>query len=192
MLASGSGTNLQTLIDDPDVKGHIACVVSDKPSALALERARQGGIPAEVVSWGKHGSRELFSIALADVVEKHGGKGVILAGFMRILSKPFVDRFPGRVINIHPSLLPSFPGRRAVEDALSHGVKVSGVTVHFVDEQVDHGPIIAQRAVPVRSDDTVETLHARVQEEEYQLYPEVVRAFVDGRLGLVDGKVVWD
>lgn len=192
MLASGSGTNLQTLIDDPDVKGHIACVVSDKPSAPALERARQGDIPAEVVRWGEHGSRELFSIALADVVEKHGGKGVILAGFMRILSKPFVDRFPGRVINIHPSLLPSFPGRRAVEDALAHGVKVSGVTVHFVDEQVDHGPIIAQRAVPVRSDDTVETLHARVQEEEHQLYPEVVRAFVDGRLGLVDGKVVWD
>ena len=192
MLASGSGTNLQTLIDDPEVKGHIACVVSDKPSAPALQRAHQGGIPAEVVRWDEHGSRELFSIALADAVEKHGGKGVILAGFMRILSKPFIDRFPGRVINIHPSLLPAFPGRRAVEDALSHGVKVSGVTVHFVDEQVDHGPIIAQRAVPVRDEDTVETLHARVQQEEHQLYPAVVRAFIAERVGLVDGKVVWD
>jgi len=123
------------------------------------------------------------------VVEERGAKGVVLAGFMRVLSSSFIDRFPNRILNIHPSLLPSFPGTDAVAKALDQGVKVTGVTVHFVDEKVDHGPVIAQRAVSVESDDTVESLHARIQVEEHDLYPAVVRAFVLGELS-VDGRKV--
>ena len=123
------------------------------------------------------------------MVEESGAKGVVLAGFMRVLSPSFIDRFPNRILNIHPSLLPSFPGTNAVVKALDHGVKVTGVTVHFVDEKVDHGPVIAQRAVPVKPDDTVESLHARIQTEEHDLYPAVVRAFVCGELS-VDGRKV--
>ncbi len=114
---------------------------------------------------------------------------MVLAGFMRVLSPSFIDRFPNRILNIHPSLLPSFPGTDAVAKALDQGVKVTGVTVHFVDEKVDHGPVIAQRAVSVESDDTVESLHARIQIEEHDLYPAVVRAFVRGELS-VDGRKV--
>ena len=132
--------------------------------------------------WSAYPDRDSFSTALADVVEEHGCKGVVLAGFMRILARGFVDRYPGRILNIHPSLLPSFPGANAVEDALAHGVKVTGVTVHVVDEKVDHGPIVAQRAVPVEPSDTVQTLHARIQVEEHTLYPEIVRAFVNGEI----------
>ncbi len=123
------------------------------------------------------------------MVEESGAKGVVLAGFMRVLSPSFIDRFPNRILNIHPSLLPSFPGTDAVAKALDQGVKVTGVTVHFVDEKVDHGPVIAQRAVSVESDDTVESLHARIQIEEHDLYPAVVRAFVRGELS-VDGRKV--
>lgn len=123
------------------------------------------------------------------MVEERGAKGVVLAGFMRVLSSSFIDRFPNRILNIHPSLLPSFPGTDAVAKALDQGVKVTGVTVHFVDEKVDHGPVIAQRAVSVESDDTVESLHARIQVEEHDLYPAVVRAFVLGELS-VDGRKV--
>ena len=123
------------------------------------------------------------------MVEERGAKGVVLAGFMRVLSSSFIDRFPNRILNIHPSLLPSFPGTDAVAKPLDQGVKVTGVTVHFVDEKVDHGPVIAQRAVSVESDDTVESLHARIQVEEHDLYPAVVRAFVLGELS-VDGRKV--
>ncbi len=123
------------------------------------------------------------------MVEESGAKGVVLAGFMRVLSPLFIDRFSNRILNIHPSLLPSFPGMDAVAKALDQGVKVTGVTVHFVDEKVDHGPVVAQRAVSVESDDTVESLHARIQIEEHDLYPEVVRAFVRGELS-VDGRKV--
>ena len=123
------------------------------------------------------------------MVEKSGAKGVVLAGFMRVLSPSFIDRFPNRILNIHPSLLPSFPGTDAVAKALDQGVKITGVTVHFVDEKVDHGPVIAQRAVSVEPDDTLESLHARIQIEEHDLYPAVVRAFVRGELS-VDGRKV--
>jgi phosphoribosylglycinamide formyltransferase-1 len=191
VLASGSGTNLQALIDTPDIKPLIRLVLSDKPGIGALTRANTAGIPTAVVPWGDHSGREEFSAAMADAVEAAGAKGVVLAGFMRILAPNFIQRFPCRILNIHPSLLPAFPGAHAVEDALAHGVKVTGVTVHFVDEEVDHGPIIAQRTVEVREDDTVETLHARIQEVEHVLYPEVVRAFVRGDLTVEGRKVVW-
>ncbi|MEA1902524.1 MAG: phosphoribosylglycinamide formyltransferase [Actinomycetota bacterium] len=190
-MASGSGTNLQKLIEAPDLLARIGLVVSDKPGALALERAGSAGIRTEVVEWSDYDDRESFSMAIADAIEQSGCKGVVLAGFMRILSPSFIDRFPNRILNIHPSLLPAFPGAYAVEEALDHGAKVTGVTVHFVDEQIDHGPIIAQRVVPVMDDDTAETLHARIQVEEHRLFPEVVRAFTAGELIVEGRKVIW-
>ncbi len=190
MLASGSGSNLQALLDTPEVRPFITVVVSDRPGAVALERAAAHGVPTEAILWSDHDDRETFSAAVADVVEASGATGVVLAGFMRVLGSSFVSRFPNRILNIHPSLLPAFPGAHAVEAALEHGVAVSGVTVHLVDEGVDTGPIIAQVPVPVDPDDTVETLHARIQKEEHRLYPEVVAAFVQERIMVVDRKVV--
>lgn len=191
MLASGSGTNLQALIEAPEVSPHIRVVVSDRPEAPALVRAREAGIEAAVIRWSDHPDRASFSVALADLVEEAGAKGVVLAGFMRVLSADFVERFSGRILNIHPSLLPAFPGARAVESALGHGVKVTGVTVHFVEEAVDSGPIVAQRAVEVLPDDTVDTLHRRIQVEEHRLYPRIVAALVSGALTLEGRRVMW-
>jgi len=191
VLASGSGSNLQRLIDTPDIRAGIGLVVSDNSEAKALERAISVGIPTAVVRWSDHPDRDAFSRAVAEVIEESGCKGVVLAGFMRILSPTFVKRFPDRILNIHPSLLPAFPGAHAVENALDHGTKVTGVTVHFVDDKVDNGPIIAQRAVPVFDGDTIESLHARIQVEEHLLYPEAVRAFVSGSLRVEGRKVVW-
>ena len=182
VLASGSGTNLQALIDVPEIRHRIALVVSDNPDAAALDRARAHEIQTAVVRWRDHADRSSFSREVADVVEKSGAKGVVLAGFMRILSPLFIDRFPNRILNIHPSLLPAFPGTHAVEAALELGVRVTGVTDHFVDEKVDHGPIVAQEAVRVESTDTVDTLHRRIQEVEHVLYPRIVRAFINGDL----------
>lgn len=190
MLASGSGTNLQALIDAPEIRPRIVVVISDRPAA-ALDRARDVGIPTAMVPYSKYPDRASFTRAVADAVEASGAKGVVFAGFMRILTADFVDRFPNRTLNIHPSLLPAFPGRRAVEDALEAGVKVTGVTVHFVDEEVDHGPIVAQQAVAVEPGDTAESLHARIQKVEHVLYPEVVGRFVAGGIEVVDGEVVF-
>jgi phosphoribosylglycinamide formyltransferase-1 len=191
VLASGSGTNLQALIDTPSVRPHIVLVASDNAAAPALERAGRAGIPTTVIQWSDHRDRTAFSAALADAVEESGAKGVVLAGFMRILDPSFVARFPDRVLNVHPSLLPAFPGAHAVEEALDHGVTVAGLTVHFVDEEVDHGPIVAQVPVPVRADDTAESLHHRIQAEEHDLYPRVVEAFVQGRLSVEGRRVTW-
>jgi phosphoribosylglycinamide formyltransferase-1 len=191
VLASGSGTNLQVLIDTPGIRRHVVLVVSDNPEAKALSRARSAGIDTAVVRWADHDNREEFSMAVADAIEESGAKGVVLAGFMRVLSPGFIDRFPDRILNIHPSLLPAFPGANAVANALDHGAKITGVTVHLVDEKVDHGPVIAQRAVPVMDDDTQETLHERIQVEEHDLYPAVVAAFIEGKLCIEERKVRW-
>lgn len=190
VLASGSGTNLQALLDTPEVRPHIVLVLSDRLEARALERAAAHDVPTATVLWSDHEDRDSFSASVADAVEDSGAKGVVLAGFMRVLGPSFVTRFPNRILNIHPSLLPAFPGGRAVEAALRHGVAVSGVTVHIVDEGVDTGPIVAQVPVPVEPDDTVETLHARIQLEEHRIYPEAVTALVQGRIDVVDRKVV--
>jgi phosphoribosylglycinamide formyltransferase 1 len=191
VLASGSGTNLQALLDTPSVRPHIAVVVADRRHARALERAREAGVSTAVVDWDEHPDRESFSTALADLLEGMGVKAVVLAGFMRILAPTFVARFPGRILNIHPSLLPAFPGANAVEKALDHGVAVTGVTVHFVDDEVDHGPIVAQVPVDVADDDTVETLHARIQVEEHRIYPRVVEALIAGQLTVEGRRVTW-
>lgn len=156
-----------------------------------MQRASQSGIPTAVVSWGDHADRDSFSTAVADRIEESGAKGVVLAGFMRILSPSFIDRFPNRILNIHPSLLPAFPGTHPVSDALEYGVTLTGVTVHFVDEKVDHGPIITQVPVPVEPGDSPETLHARIQAEEHRVYPRVVEALVQGRLSVDGRRVEW-
>jgi phosphoribosylglycinamide formyltransferase-1 len=178
VLASGSGTNLQALLDAGDVGGAIVGVVSDRPEATALERARRHGVPAHAVPMRP--DRAAWDRALIECVDALSPDLVVLAGFMRVLTGAFIHRWP--TINVHPSLLPAFPGAHAVEDALAWGVKVSGVTVHFVDELVDHGPIIAQEAVPVEPGDTVSVLHARMQRIEHRLVPEVVRAWCAGRI----------
>jgi phosphoribosylglycinamide formyltransferase-1 len=191
VLASGSGTNLQALIDAPDLGAKICVVVSDRPDAAALGRAEAAGIESRVVPWGEFDSRAEFTKAILDEIDQAGADGIALAGFMRVLSGELIAVYPNRVLNIHPSLLPAFPGANAVGRALDHGVKVTGVTVHFVDEKVDHGPIIAQRAVPVLPDDDLVSLHARIQVEEHDLYPRVVGAFARGEIHVDGTKVRW-
>ena len=189
VLASGSGTNLQALLDNDLVRPHVSVVITDRPGAGALQRAERAGIGTAVVPWAEFADRDRFSMAVADVVEGAGAKGVVLAGFMRILSPGFVERFSERILNVHPSLLPAFPGADAVAATLEHGAKVTGVTVHLVEEGVDSGPIVAQVPVEVLSGDTVASLHARIKDEEHRLYPRIVAAFVAGRL-VVDGRRV--
>lgn len=196
VLVSGSGSNLQALLDasesDPDFGARIVVVIADRSGIGGLERATRAGVPTEVVRWGDFNDRESFSVALCDTAERYGAEALILAGFMRVLSPVAMDRYPNRIVNIHPALLPAFPGAHAVPEALALGVKVSGVTVHFVDDEVDHGPIIAQRAVPVQDGDTEETLHARIQIEEHALFPQVVKALAAGHLRVEGRRVIWE
>jgi phosphoribosylglycinamide formyltransferase-1 len=184
VLVSGRGSNLQALLDAGsrgELAGEVAVVVSNVAEALALERARRAGLPAIVVDHrGKE--REAFDDELLDVFRAHAVELVCLAGFMRLLSARFVRGYPGRILNVHPSLLPAFPGRHAQRQALQHGVKVSGATVHLVDEGLDSGPILLQEAVPVQDSDTEDTLSARILEVEHRLYPRAVRLVLEGRL----------
>lgn len=191
MLASGSGTNLQALIDAADPHVEISLLISDRPDVGALARARAAGIPSQLIRYGQFADRDAFSRAVVDAAEESEAESLVLAGFMRILAPVAIRRYRDRILNIHPSLLPAFPGAHAVAQALAYGVKVTGVTVHFVDEEVDHGPIIAQRPVPVLPGDTEETLHERIQIEEHKIYPEVVSAFAAGRVEVGGREVVW-
>lgn len=176
VLASGSGTNLQVLIDDPSPNWSVVGVITDRPAVRALDRAATAGIETVVVDWDDYESRHTFTAAICDVVDEMGADLIVLAGFMRILDATAIERFPNKIINVHPSLLPAFPGAHAVRDALNHGAKVTGVTVHFVDEHLDHGPIIRQEAVPVLAGDDEDSLHRRIQIEEHRLLPAVVTA----------------
>lgn len=192
VLCSGRGTDLQSIIDAigrGEVNAEIAVVLTDKPDAYALERAQQAGIKAVCVNRKEYDGREPFEQALIAELEAAGVTLVVLAGFMRILTPLFVRHFAGRIMNIHPALLPSFPGAHAHRDVLAYGVKVSGCTVHFVDEGTDSGPIILQRAVPVLDDDTEETLGARVLEQEHIIYPQAIQLYCEGRLR-VEGRHV--
>lgn len=194
VLISGSGTNLQALIDASsadDFGCTLAVVISDRSDATGIARAERAGIPVVVVEWNEHASREQFTSELCDAADRFGVKAIVLAGFMRILSATAIERFPDAIINVHPALLPSFPGAHAVQQALDHGVAVTGVTVHFVDEQVDHGPIIAQEAVRVLEGDDAESLHARIQVVEHAILPAVVSALGRGEIGVKDGVVRW-
>lgn len=183
VLVSGGGTNLQALIDARDALGaELRVVVSNRADAFALERARRAGIEAMCLSHKDFAAREDFDRALRDALLARGVELVVLAGFMRVLTPVFLDAFPDRVINVHPALLPAFPGVDAQAQALAYGAKVTGCTVHLVDAGVDTGPIIAQSPVPVRDDDTVETLRARILAEEHRLLPAAVRDVAAGRV----------
>ena len=189
VLASGSGTNLQALLDDPEVGPTVVLVVSDKPDATALERARSGGVKTVVLEPRQYESREAHDEALRGVLESERIDFILFAGYMRILTPVVVKAFKGRWLNIHPSLLPAFPGAHPIRDALAWGAKVTGVTVHFVDEEVDHGPIVLQQSVPVQPGDDEASLMARIHDVEHQLYPRAARLLTQGRLR-VDGRTV--
>jgi phosphoribosylglycinamide formyltransferase-1 len=189
VLLSGSGTNLQAILDAAGREYAVVVVASDKADAFGLERARGAGVPAVHVDPKSYDGREAFDAGLVDVLREHQVELVCLAGFMRILAPNFVNAFSNRILNIHPALLPAFPGAHAVQDALAWGVKVTGTTVHLVDEEVDHGPVVLQRSVAVEPGDTEETLHERIKAVEHELYPEAIRLFAAGRLK-IEGRVV--
>ena len=192
VLCSGRGSNLASIIDAierGEIRAEIAVVIADKADAYALERARVKGIPAVAVVYRDYAERADFERALLTELHAHGVTLVVLAGFMRILSPVFVHAYTGRILNIHPALLPSFPGAHAHRDVLAYGVKVSGCTVHFVDEGMDSGPIILQASVPVQEGDTEETLAARVLAQEHRIFPEAIKLYVEGRL-CTDGRKV--
>ncbi len=192
VLASGRGSNLQALLDAgtrPDYPARVVVVVSDREDARALERATAAGVSALFLNPKDHGDRTAYDAALTATLVRHDVGLVCLAGFMRILSPAFVRAWPGRLMNVHPSLLPAFPGLHAQRQALDYGVKMAGASVHFVDEGVDTGPIILQAAVPVQAADTEKSLAARILVEEHRIYPEAVRLFAEGRLD-VDGRKV--
>ena len=192
VLVSGNGSNLQAIIDSVkkgEINARIAAVVSNNPDAYALKRAESAGIPALVLENGKFSNRREYDLALVELLRSRGVGLVVLAGFMRILSEVMVNAFPDAIMNIHPALLPAFPGLHAQRQALEYGVRFSGCTVHFVDCGTDTGPIILQAVVPVKGDDTEESLSARILTEEHRIYPEAVRLFTEGRLA-VNGRNV--
>jgi phosphoribosylglycinamide formyltransferase 1 len=186
VLASGAGTNLQALLDEVHLRDgiEIAGVVSDKPDARALERAAAVGVPSASFPLGDHPDREARDGAMGAWLAERGVELVVLAGYMQVLSAGFLVRFPNRVINVHPALLPSFPGLHAVEQALAYGVKVFGVTVHFVDEGVDTGPVILQRAVEMPDVSDPADVLARLQPIEHELLPRAVRLIASGAVSL--------
>jgi phosphoribosylglycinamide formyltransferase-1 len=193
VLASGRGTNFQAIIDASEsgrLAGEVVGLVSDNPDSAALERARRNRIPQAVVERKSYPSKREFDCSLVEAVRQFSPDLVVLAGFMRLLARDFLDAFPGRVINIHPSLLPSFPGLDAQRQALDYGVRYTGCTVHFVDEGTDTGPIIGQRVVPVLPDDTEDTLAARILVEEHSLMVECINAVLTGRIRRNGRKVI--
>jgi len=190
VFVSGSGTNLQAVIDSGIESANIAVVVCDTPGVMAIERARKHGIPVELVKGRDFESREEFERQVVAKIDRYDIGLVVLAGFMRILTPYFLGRFANRIINIHPSLLPSFPGTNSVRQALDYGVKQTGCTVHFVREEVDAGPIILQAVVPVTEEDTEETLLEKVHAEEHRILLEAVRLFCEGKLTLSGRKVL--
>ncbi len=194
VLISGRGSNLQALIDacaDATFPAQIVLVISNVAGAQGLERAREAGIATEVIEHARYDRRDSFDAALDSSLTKAGAELICLAGFMRILGDNFVRKWQGRLINIHPSLLPSFKGTHVHEQAIDAGVKISGCTVHYVISELDSGPAIAQAAVAVRDDDTAETLAKRVLEAEHRLYPSALKLIAEGRVRLQDGHAVF-
>ncbi len=192
VLASGRGSNLQAIIDGIEsgyLKAKITVVISDVTDAYALERARKHGIEAVFIDPKKFASRKLFEKDILKVLRKHDAELVLLAGYMRVVGRTLLDVYKNRMLNIHPALLPAFPGLHAQKQAFDHGVKVAGCTVHFVDDMLDGGPIILQRCVEVAEDDTSETIADRILEQEHKIYPEAVKLFVENRLRIEGRKV---
>jgi phosphoribosylglycinamide formyltransferase-1 len=190
VLISGRGSNLQAIIDavqDGRLDARLALVISNRPDAYGLERARQAGIETLVRDHKSWPSREAYEAVLVEDLRARNVQLVCLAGFMRLLGATFVDAFPNRILNIHPALLPSFPGLHAQRQALEHGVRFSGATVHLVDTNLDAGPIVMQAVVPVFTDDTEDTLSARILAEEHRIYPEAIGRVLDGDWS-IDGR----
>ena len=195
VLISGSGTNLQAIIDAIEagkLDAKIEVVLSNKADAYGLVRARNHGIAVEVLNHRSFCSREDYDRAVIAVLQARGVELVVLAGFMRLLSPGFVKTYSNRIMNIHPALLPSFPGLNVQQKAVDHGVRFSGCTVHFVNEECDEGPIIIQAVVPVFADDTGETLAARILEQEHRIYPRAIQLYAESRLKVVGRKVLVD
>lgn len=193
VLISGNGSNLQAIIDQIEagkINAIIACVISNRKDAFGLERARRHGIPSYYKDHRAYPDRTSFDASVVSTLREHCVELVALAGFNRILSQIMLDAYPLSILNIHPALLPSFPGSHAQRLALEHGVKIAGCTVHFVDAGTDTGPIIAQAAVPVLDSDTEETLSQRILSEEHKIYPAAIRLFTEGRIR-VDGRKVF-
>jgi phosphoribosylglycinamide formyltransferase-1 len=193
VLISGRGSNLQAIIEaigEGRVDAELALVVSDRGDAEGLDRARAAGIEARVISPGDFSSRDEFDRAVTAVLREKTVDLVCLAGYMRLVGPPMLNAFPFRILNIHPSLLPSFAGLHAQRQAVEHGVKIAGATVHFVTSELDGGPIILQAAVPVLPDDTVETLSARILVEEHRIYPEAIQLVLNGTWSIVGRRVI--
>lgn len=192
VLASGRGSNFQAIIDEIEagrLNASVKLLIVDNPDAHAVERAKRHSIEHLCLIPREFSTKDAFFLKIADELRARGVDLVILAGFMRIVRKPLLDAFPHRVVNIHPALLPSFPGLHGQQQAVDYGVKISGCTVHFVDEGMDTGPVIIQAAVAVSPDDTEETLSARILKLEHKIFPEAIRLFSEGRLS-VEGRVV--
>jgi phosphoribosylglycinamide formyltransferase 1 len=193
VLVSGSGTNLQVIIDrieSGEINAEIVCVISNKRDAYALTRAQRHGIPTVVHENGTFPDRRAYDAATVEILRSYRTDLVILAGFMRILTTVMVDAFPHGIMNIHPALLPAFPGLHAQQQALDYGVRYSGCTVHFVDCGTDTGPIILQSVVPVQQDDTEESLSARIQKAEHQTFAAAIKLYVDGKITVTGRKVL--
>ena len=196
VLVSGSGTNLQAIIDriaDGSLNAEVALVVSSRPGVRGIERAQAAGLPVLVMEKSEYAEPEAADAKIATALKEAGCGYVIMAGYMRMVRKPLLDAYPGRIVNLHPALLPSFKGAHAIQDAFDYGVKVTGVTVHFADDKYDCGPIIAQRALPVEEGWDVDTLEEHIHAIEHELYPEVVGWLAAGRVHLRDdGRVDVD
>ncbi|MDO8644931.1 MAG: phosphoribosylglycinamide formyltransferase [bacterium] len=185
VLVSGNGTNLQALIEasqQETLQADVTLVISDNPEATAVTRAKNEKIPVAIIEPSQFNNREAFEDRLAELLEKAAVDLVVLAGFMRLLSPAFVKKFKGRLVNIHPALLPAFPGLHVIQKAFDDGVRYTGVTVHFVDEGTDTGPIIAQAVVPIEPEDSLESLEQKIHVKEHKLYPAVLQLFAEGRV----------
>jgi phosphoribosylglycinamide formyltransferase-1 len=192
VLASGSGTNLQAIMDAREagkLDAEVAVVVTDREDAFALERARKASIPAVALNRQDFMSAGGFNAAIRDVLAEYDAEWVVMAGYMRLLGAEVLDAFENRVLNIHPALLPSFPGPQGIADTLDYGAKVAGVTVHFANENFDEGPIIAQEAIPVLEDDDVASLAVRIHEIEHRIYPAVLQLIAEDRVQIVGRRV---
>jgi phosphoribosylglycinamide formyltransferase-1 len=193
VLVSGSGSNLQSIIDNIEngkLDASIGVVISNVSDAYALERAKKHNIGTAVIDHSNFSSREEFDSGVADILISHSVDLIIMAGFMRILSPLFLKTFPGRIMNIHPALLPSFQGLHSQERAFNYGVKFTGCTVHFADEGVDTGPIIIQAVVPIYDNDTADTVQQRILKEEHRIYPQAIQFYAEGRIKIQDRKVI--
>lgn len=193
LFGSGRGSNGEALyraIQHNRIQGDIVLIISDIPSSGIIEKGNSWQIPVQVIDPTSYSTEEMWTQSMLDVLQEYKVDGILLAGYMRILSPTFVQAYRGKILNIHPSLLPSFVGLQAQKQAILQGVKYTGCTVHFVDEGMDTGPIIAQSVVPVYEDDTVDTLSKRILHEEHRIYPEAVRLFCEDTLEIVDSRVV--